>query len=203
MVLDGYSPVEVVAEAGTGTEALACVTRLRPDLVLADVSLPGLNGIELTRKVLDVAATSAVGWAPAMVLLTPSMDDAVLAALRAGVSGILLRECQADEFVRAIQVILDGGGFLAPQVVRHLVDHMSGAVSTSTGSEAAGALTRREREVLTLVADGLSNVEIGARLFVGEPTIKYHISQLLRKLNLRDRLQAAAFAYKNGLVEWR
>jgi DNA-binding NarL/FixJ family response regulator len=200
MVLSGYPGIDVVAESGTGTDALAAATRLRPDIVLADLALPGMDGVELTRQVL---ARADDAWRPSMVLMTPKMDDAVLAALRAGAAGILLKECEADDFVRAIEVILDGGGFLAPQVVRHLVNHMSGQAVTGVGSTAAGGLTQREREVLALVADGLSNVEIGKRLFVGEPTVKYHISQLLRKLNLRDRLQAAAFAYKNGLVEWR
>jgi DNA-binding NarL/FixJ family response regulator len=202
-VLGAYPSIDVVAESGTGTDALAAAVRLRPDVVLADLALPGMDGIELTRQVLTRAACTNGAWTPSMVLMTPRMDDAVLGALRAGAAGILVKECEADEFVRAIDVILNGGGFLAPQVVRHLVNHMSGATATSAGSTAAGALTDREREVLALLADGLSNVEIGARLFVGEPTVKYHISQLLRKLNLRDRLQAAAFAYKNGLVGWR
>jgi DNA-binding NarL/FixJ family response regulator len=201
LVLDGYPSVEVVGEAGDGAQALAAARRLSPDVVLADVALPGVDGIELTRQLLD--RMSAADRVPHVLLMAAQLDADVVAALRAGAAGILLKDCAADDFVRAIELVVDGGGFLAPRVVRHLVDQMSGVAGASCADKWSAALTRREREVLELVAAGLSNVEIGQKLFVGEPTVKYHVSQLLRKLNLRDRLQAAAFAYKNGIVEWR
>jgi DNA-binding NarL/FixJ family response regulator len=207
-VLAGYPSVELVGEVDHGERAVRYAARLAPDVVLADMALPGLDGVALTRHLIgDHRPVPGVlgprpGSPPAVLLIAPAMDDKVLQALRAGASGILLRTCDPDELVRAIQVVLDGGGFLAPQVARHVLDRISGRVVTGAGSAAVNTLTRREQEVLELLARGLSNVEIGERLFVGEPTVKYHVSQLLRKLELRDRLQAAAFAYQNGLVGW-
>ncbi|HEY0636148.1 MAG TPA: response regulator transcription factor [Pseudonocardiaceae bacterium] len=208
-VLNGYPTIRVVGEVADGADAMAAALRLRPEVVLADVGLPPDGGVELTRRLLERAShvrglpggTGTRGdWRPAVILMTPLMDGAIVDSLRAGVSAILVKDCPAEEFVRAIEVVVAGGGFLAPPVVRHLVDQLSGAAPAQPTGTGADQLTPREWEVLALVAEGLSNVEIGRRLFVGEPTVKYHVSQLLRKLALRDRLQLAAYAYRNGLV---
>jgi DNA-binding NarL/FixJ family response regulator len=200
--LVGCRTVEVIAEVGSGQEALSVAARLHPDVVLADMSLPDLDGVELARQVLGTLAPRAAGWNPSVVLMASQPSDVVLRALRAGATGIVSKDCLAEELIQAIAVILAGGGFLAPSIVRHLFNRMTEWSNPTVNTAAVNRLTRREREVLGLVADGLSNSEISERLYVGEPTVKYHISQVLRKLSLRDRLQAAVFAYKNGLVGW-
>ncbi|TDC85053.1 response regulator transcription factor [Micromonospora sp. KC606] len=207
-VLDRNPTIEVVGEAETGEEAARTAERLRPDVVLADAAISRVGGMTLARRLLGEGAASPerkgaapLAWRPAVVLMIDDLDDEALDALRAGASGILLRSCGADEVVNAIRATMAGEGFLAQRIVRPVIDRISGRDPGRVGA-AAATLTRREQEVLCLVAEGLSNGEIGQRLFVGEPTVKYHVSQLLRKLHLRDRLQAAAFAYRNGLVRW-
>jgi DNA-binding NarL/FixJ family response regulator len=199
-ILDRQAGVEVVGEAATGPQAVSLAERLRPELVLLDMQLPVANAIEVTRRIRELPRGTS--RAPAVLLLVAEPSDEALDGLRAGARGVLVRDCDAAELAYAIRVVLDGGGFLSPPVVRTLLDRLSGQAAAAPGSRALAALTPREREVLGLLADGMSNEEIGRRLFVGEPTVKYHVSHLLQKLNLRDRLQAAVFAYRHGLKGW-
>jgi DNA-binding NarL/FixJ family response regulator len=199
-VLRGAPGVAIVGEVDTGERAILAAKRVKPDVVLADLRLPGLDGVHLTRRLLAGTDPANPAATPAVLLMADEVDDMVLDALRAGASGILLRTCTVEDLVVAIKLTNSGDGFLAQPVIRYVIDHLSGRASTTTGRPAVQGLTAREREVLGLIATGMSNVEIGSKLFVGEPTVKYHVTHLLRKLGLRDRLQAAAFAYRNGLV---
>ncbi|WP_165953670.1 response regulator transcription factor [Streptomyces sp. 8K308] len=194
-LLSAVPSARVAGEAETCEQAVRLSHSLRPDIVVADMDLPGDGPVELTRQIVhqETANESAV------IILAPERDERIVETLQAGASGILLRSSAAEEFLHAVEVILQGHGYLAPPVVRHVLEHLDPRPSTSAGQSIYSHLTKREREVLLLLTEGLSNTEISGRLFVGEPTVKYHISQMLRKLGLRDRLQAVAFAYRNGL----
>ncbi|MFI6644559.1 LuxR C-terminal-related transcriptional regulator [Streptomyces sp. NPDC050504] len=199
-VLGGVPELDVVGVAGDGPRGLALVEALRPDVLLVDADLRGVSGVELTRRV-RAAGAAARERGPRAILMVREPDASVLEAARSGAAGIVLKDGGAPEFVRAIRFVLEGGGYLDPRVAGFLLTHLSG----SQGARSRGVaqvLTPREREVLALVAQGLSNVEIGAQLFIGEPTVKYHVSQMLRKLHLRNRLQAAAFAYRHGIADY-
>lgn len=206
--LASYHDLDLVGEVVTGERAIMAVDQLKPDVVIADVGLPGLGAADLTRHIVngvgsptDTPGTRDPHNKPPVLALVREIDDAALQAVRAGAAGVVLKTCDVDELVRAIRVVVDGGGFLEPSVARYVLNHMAGRVVSTAGIVALESLTKREQEVLELVADGLSNQEIALNLYVGEPTVKYHVSQMLRKLNLRDRLQAAAFAHRNGLTQ--
>ncbi|MFI6685153.1 LuxR C-terminal-related transcriptional regulator [Streptomyces sp. NPDC050485] len=205
-VLGALAGVDVAGVASDGPQGLALAEAVRPDVILADMDLPGMSGTELARRVCGPPATTTTGAPgtgefrfPRVILMTHDIDASVVRAARTGVAGILVKDREAPEFLRAIRIVMAGDGYLDARVAGYLLGHLSGRFSAGAGG-AADALTVREREVLGLVADGLSNLEIAAQLFIGEPTVKYHVSQLLRKLDLRDRLQAAAFAYRHGLA---
>ncbi len=199
MILEAEADMEVVGEAGDGGEAADLVQRLRPDVVLMDVRMPGVDGIEATRRI--VASGSA---ARVIVLTTYDADDYVFAALRAGASGFLLKDVRPVELVEAIRVVARGDALLAPTVTRRLLDRLVETLpETDPPPVDLGELTERELEVLRLVALGLSNAEIAARLVVTEATVKTHVSAVLRKLRLRDRVQAVVLAYDLRLVRPR
>ncbi|GAA5017329.1 response regulator [Kitasatospora paranensis] len=199
MILEAESDLVVVGEAGDGQQALEQVRALQPDVVLMDIRMPRMDGVEATRR---IAGPGRDGPAKVLVLTTFDLDEYVVEALRAGASGFLLKDVPAEELVQAIRVVADGAAMLAPSVTRRLLDMY--ATKLPSGDEAPpqalGALTERELEVLRLVARGLSNAEIAAELFVSETTVKTHVGHVLTKLQLRDRVQAAVYAYESGLV---
>ncbi|WP_042421523.1 response regulator [Streptacidiphilus anmyonensis] len=190
--------IEVVGQAVDGLDALEKAAELRPDVVLMDVRMPRLGGIEATRRITG-PADSAV---KVLVLTTFDLDEYVYEALRAGASGFLLKDASAAELAQAVRVVAAGEALLAPTVTKRLIaefTRLPGAPRTPL-KERVGDLTERETEVLSLIAHGLSNAEIAAKLVVAEQTVKTHVSRILVKLGLRDRTQAAVFAYETGLV---
>ena len=199
MILDARDDLEVVGEAQDGAEAVALTELHRPDVVLMDVRMPGVDGIEATARI--VASGSA---ARIIVLTTYDADEPVFAALRAGASGFLLKDVRPSELVDAIRIVAGGDALLAPSVTRRLLDRFA-AELPGEGSAVPDLrdLTERELEVLRLVALALSNAEIAARLVVTEATVKTHVSSMLRKLGLRDRVQAVVLAYDAGVVRPR
>ena len=193
MILDAEPDLVVVGEAADGDEAVLEAERVRPDVVLMDVRMPRLDGIEATRK---VAGTTRV-----LMLTTFDLDEYVFEAIRAGASGFLLKDTPAEELVRAIHVVATGEALLAPSVTRRLVEEFAKRPRPSERPAALAALTPRELEVLRLVARGLSNAEIASELYVGDATVKTHVSRILQKLALRDRVQAVVLAYESGLLQ--
>jgi DNA-binding NarL/FixJ family response regulator len=198
MILDSRDDLEVVGEARDGLEAVEEVARLRPDVVLMDIRMPNLDGLEATRRIVASGSPSRV-----VVLTTYDVDDWVLAALRAGASGFLLKDARPEELAEAVRVVARGDALLAPSVTRRLLDRFVAALPAQGRLPDLAGLTEREVEVLRLVALALSNAEIAARLVVTEATVKTHVSAVLRKLGLRDRVQAVVLAYDLGLVRPR
>ena len=188
----------VVGEASTGTEAVAEARRARPDVVLMDVRMPVMDGIEATRQ---ITGPDGTGGTRVLILTTFDLDEYVYSALRAGASGFLLKDATPDELLAAIRIVAAGQALLAPAATRHLVaDFVSRPAVGRPDAQLAGALTGREREVLALVAQGLSNAEIAGRLVVSPATAKTHVSRILAKLGLRDRAQLVIAAYESGLI---
>jgi DNA-binding NarL/FixJ family response regulator len=196
-LLDAEPDLEVVGEAANGEEAVAVVRRLRPDVTLMDIRMPVLDGLAATRTLVAEGVPTKV-----LVLTTFDLDEYVFEALRAGASGFLLKDAPAEELASAIRVVAAGDSLLAPGVTRRVIDaFVRRGPSTSRALDPAlGQLTPRELEVLGLLARGLSNSDIGQRLFVSEATTKTHVSNVLSKLGIRDRVQAVIFAYENGVV---
>ncbi len=193
------SGIEVVDEAGDGRQAVDVARRCRPDVVLMDIRMPVLDGIEATRQLAgpDVADPVRV-----LVLTTFDLDDHVYDALRAGASGFLLKDVGREELVAAVRVVAGGDALLAPSVTRRLLEEFARRPAAERPAPASlDALTPREREVLALVARGRSNAEIAAELYVGEATVKSHVAHVLMKLDLRDRIQAVILAYELGVVQ--
>ncbi|MGW2149539.1 response regulator [Nonomuraea bangladeshensis] len=195
--LSAQPDIQVVGEAADGREAIRRAAELAPDVVLMDVRMPVMNGLEATRELL-----SGGGRSPKVLILTTfDLDDYVYEALRAGASGFLLKDASAAQLAEAVRVVAAGDALLAPQVTRRLIHEFArlGAPRPAAGRRLA-ELTERETEVLTLVAQALSNQEIADKLFVAEQTVKTHVGRVLMKLGLRDRAQAIVWAYENGLV---
>jgi DNA-binding NarL/FixJ family response regulator len=197
MILDAREDLEVVGEAGDGAEAVELVARHEPDVVLMDVRMPSIDGIEATRRIVASGSPARI-----IILTTHDVDEYVFAALRAGASGFLLKDVRPAELVDAIRVVARGDALLAPTVTRRLLDRFAAAEPIPAPGH-LDELTEREIEVLRLVALALSNAEIAARLVLTEATVKTHVSAILRKLELRDRVQAVVFAYDVGLVRPR
>jgi DNA-binding NarL/FixJ family response regulator len=193
-VLEATGDMEVVAEAGDGLEAVAAAKATRPDVVLMDIRMPNLDGIEAIKQL----PTHRV-----LVLTTFGLDEYIVEALRAGASGFLTKDVPAEELVRAVRVIAAGDALLTPAITRQLLDRVARRLPApvSQGPELLAELTEREREVLELRARGMSNAEIANALIVGEATVKTHVSNVLMKLGLRDRVQAVVLAYEIGLVQ--
>ena len=199
MILDARADMEVVGEAVDGGEAVDLVERLNPDVVLMDVRMPGVDGIEATGRIVASGSSARI-----IILTTHDLDEYVFAALRAGASGFLLKDVRPVELVEGIRVIARGDALLAASVTRRLLDRVAHTLPDRSAAVAdVDELTGREAEVLRLVALALSNAEIAKRLVLTEATVKTHVSSILRKLDLRDRIQAVVFAYDIGLVRPR
>lgn len=200
-ILESEPGIEVVGEARDGAEAVAQTAALRPDVVCMDVQMPGMDGLEATRRI--VAARDASHRSPVgvLVLTTFDRDDYLFAALDAGASGFLLKNASPEKLVEAVQVVAGGDALLAPDVTRRVIARATVAREGSPVVDARLAdLTERETEVLRLLARGLSNAEIARELWLGEATVKTHVSKVLLKLSLRDRVHAVVFAYENGVA---
>ncbi|MER7273925.1 response regulator transcription factor [Dactylosporangium sp. NPDC000244] len=196
MVLDYQPDITVVGEAGDGAEALRLLRGTDADVVVMDLRMPVLDGVAATRRICAAGPTPRV-----LVLTTFDTDEEAFAALQAGASGFLLKSVPPDELLSAIRVVAGGEAVVAPRVTRRLLDRFAGRLGPQNSDPAAAPdLTDREQEVLLLVAQGLSNAEVGGRLHVAEATVKTHVGRILAKLGLRDRVQAVVFAYESGLV---
>ncbi len=196
MILEASPDVEVVGEAENGMEADELAERLRPDLVLMDIQMPVLDGLDATRRIVERAhSTTRV-----VILTTFERDEYVFEALRSGASGFLLKNAPPEELVHAVRVVARGDALLSPSVTRRMIEQFSRRRAPAGSAKELQRLTDREREVLRHLASGKSNAELADELYVGEGTVKTHVSSVLSKLGLRDRVQAVVFAYESGLV---
>jgi DNA-binding NarL/FixJ family response regulator len=200
MLLEEQPDISVVGEAADGAEAVRLTRQLRPDVVLMDVRMPGTDGIEATQRIVAETPESRV-----LVLTTYDLDEYAFTALRYGASGFLLKDARPADLADAIRAVADGDAIIAPGVTRRLLDNFASLLPDLRGNEppcvpALDLLTDRERQVLIHVAEGMSNSEIAAALFISEATVKSHLGRVLAKLSLRDRVQAVIFAYQAGLV---
>ena len=196
-ILGARPEIEVVGEAENGAEAVSLAERRRPDVILMDIRMPVLDGVQATRRLVQDGSPARI-----LVLTTFDLDEYVHAAIRAGASGFLLKDVTPAKLVEAIRIVAGGDALLAPSVTRRLLERFADTLPVGDRSrDALAHLTARETEVLRLLAAGLSNAEIAAELVVTEATVKTHISSLLRKLGLRDRVQAVILAYETGLVK--
>lgn len=202
MLINSQPDLTVVAEAGNGREALAALERVETDVVLMDVRMPGMDGIEATTRILD----GDVADGPKVVVLTTfDLDEYALSAIQAGASGFLLKDAPPEELLEAIRTVYRGDAVIAPSTTRRLLDHVAPLLRTagapgSRHAAAVASLTPREHEVFTLIAQGLSNPEIAAKLYLSEATVKTHVGHILAKLEARDRVQAVVIAYETGIV---
>ncbi|MET4642295.1 response regulator [Streptomyces sp. NPDC058232] len=198
VLLDAEPGIEVVGQAVDGLDAVSKVAELAPDVVLMDVRMPVLGGIEATRRITSPYDAQV----KVLILTTFDLDEYVYEALRAGASGFLLKDASVEELAHAVRVVAAGDALLAPNVTKRLIAEFSRMTAAPRAPlrDRVGDLTERETEVLSLIAQGLSNAEIAGRLVVAEQTAKTHVSRILAKLGLRDRTQAAVFAYETGLV---
>lgn len=192
-ILECESDIEVVGEAEDGAQAIERCGLLRPDVVLMDIRMPRVDGLQATR---DLAGSTRV-----IILTTFDVNEYVYEALRCGASGFLLKDTQADQLLTAIRVVAQGDALLSPSITRRLIEQFARRPLPSSRPDALAQLTERELEVLQLVARGLSNAEIARELIVGDATVKTHVSRVLNKLGLRDRVQAVVIAYESGLVQ--
>jgi len=197
MILNAEDGIDVVGEAADGGDAVDLTKRLLPHVVLMDVRMPGMNGIEATRRIVRSGVESRV-----LILTTFDLDEYVYEALRAGASGFLLKDVTAAQLVEGVRVVAAGEAMLAPTVTRRLLERFAGDLPGGDDEPppSLSSLTERELEILKLLSSGLSNAELGATLYLSEPTIKTHLSSIFRKLGVRDRVQAVIAAYDAGLV---
>ena len=197
MVLNAETDIEVVGEAGDGDQAVVGVRRLRPDVVLMDIRMPRLDGIQATRRLLEEG-----GAAPRVLMLTTfDLDEYVYESLQAGASGFLLKNAPAEQLVDAIRIVAAGDALLAPSVTRRVIEEFVRHSRARKPSPELEDLTSRERELLALLAHGHTNAEIATQLVISRGTTKTHVARVLQKLDLRDRVQAVIFAYEHGLVD--
>ncbi|MEV5954770.1 response regulator transcription factor [Streptomyces sp. NPDC051987] len=199
VLLDSMPETEVVGEAANGAEAVRRTAELRPDVVLMDVRMPGMDGIEATRRIAEAGGRSRV-----LVLTTFDVDEYVHAALRAGASGFLLKDARPDELLAGIRAVAGGDAVIAPALTRRILDEYARHVPDGRGGQAEdprlASLTEREREILVAIGKGWTNGEIAARFVVSESTVKTHVGRVLAKIGARDRVQAVIFAYDHGIA---
>jgi DNA-binding NarL/FixJ family response regulator len=196
-LLDSEPDIEVVGEAGTGAEAVAVVTRLKPDVVLMDIRMPDGDGLWATER---IAADPSLDSTHIVIVTTFELDEYVGQAIRAGASGFLVKDTEPVELIRAVRVVAGGEALLSPGVTKRLLERIAGTLAEPLQAEQLSVLTEREREVLGLVGLGLTNDEIGQRLFLSPLTAKTHVSRIMSKLLARDRVQLVVVAYETGLV---
>jgi DNA-binding NarL/FixJ family response regulator len=194
MILEERADLELVGEAGDGVEVIELARTLDPDVILMDVRMPNLDGVEATRRLVDAGTRARI-----LVLTTFDLDEYVYAAIRAGASGFLLKDVEPTELVDAIRVVAAGNSLFGPEATERLVARF--AQPRPENTEALDGLTEREREILRMLATGLSNAELAQQLYLSETTVKTHVSSVLRKLGVRDRVQAVIAAYDAGLVQ--
>jgi DNA-binding NarL/FixJ family response regulator len=197
MILEAEDDIDVVGEASDGEEAVAVTRQLQPDVVLVDIQMPKVDGLEATRRIAQDASTDS----RILILTTFERDDYVFEALRAGASGFMLKNAAPEDLVRAVRVVATGDALLDPAITRRVIEDYAQRAAPRKDHARLARLTEREREVLRLLATGKSNAELAAHLYLGEGTVKTHVSHVLGKLGLRDRVQAVVFAYETGLVE--
>jgi DNA-binding NarL/FixJ family response regulator len=197
MILAAHTGIEIVGEAATGNEAVDITTATIPDVVLMDIRMPGIDGIEATRRILADGRTRDVH---VVILTTFDLDEYVYDALRAGASGFLLKDVPPEQLATAVRTVAAGDALLAPSITRRLIEEFT-APRRHQPAPQLERLSAREREVFELIARGLSNHEIAEHLFLGESTVKTHVTRILTKLDLRDRVQAVVFAYESGTIE--
>ena len=202
MIVDSDTDLDIVGEASNGAQALAMVDRLNPDVILMDIQMPEMDGIEATRRVSEKSPDDE--GPRVLVLTTFEQDEYVFQALRAGASGFLLKRTPADELIAGIKVVAQGDSLLSPSVTRRLISEFARSSISPAGADTSGkleTLTEREMEVLQLVSRGLSNQEIADELVLSEGTVKTHVKRILAKLEVRDRTQAVIFAYNAGIIQ--
>ena len=197
MILEAENDIRVVGEAEDGAKAVASAHKLKPDVVLMDIQMPLLNGLEATRQIIQTAGNTC----RILILTTFERDDYVFEALRAGASGFILKNAPPEDLIAAVRVVAEGNALLAPSVTRRIIHEFAQRTPRNDLKEKLSSLTEREIEVLRLISKGKTNAEIAADLFVGETTVKTHISNLFAKLDLRDRVQAVVYAYESGLIQ--
>ena len=197
MILEVENDIRVVGEAEDGAKAIVLVHKLKPDVVLMDIQMPLMNGLDATRQIIQTPGNIS----RVLILTTFERDDYVFEALRAGASGFILKNAPPEDLIEAVRVIADGNGLLAPSVTRRIINEFAQRTPRKDLKEKLNSLTEREIEVMRLIAKGKTNSEIAADLFVGETTVKTHISNLFTKLDLRDRVQAVVYAYESGLIQ--
>jgi DNA-binding NarL/FixJ family response regulator len=195
LLLADEPDIEVVAEAGNGREAVTYAARVRPDVILMDIRMPELDGLEATRRILATDTTARV-----LILTTFDLDDYVFEALRSGASGFVLKDDPPEQLLAAVRTIAAGEALLSPAVTRRVIRHFT-RLNTHQPPPGVSMLTTRELQVFELITRGLSNAEIGRELFISDTTVKTHVTRLLQKLDLRDRVQAIVLAYQTGLFD--
>jgi DNA-binding NarL/FixJ family response regulator len=197
MILEAENDIRVVGEAEDGAKAVAATHKLKPDVVLMDIQMPVVNGLEAARQIIQTPGNTT----RVLILTTFERDDYVFEALRAGASGFILKNAPPEDLIEAVRVIAEGNALLAPSVTRRIIHEFAQRTPRKDLKDKLNTLTEREVEVLRLIARGKTNSEIAVELFVGETTVKTHISNLFTKLDFRDRVQAVVYAYESGLIQ--
>ena len=197
LILEAENDIRVVGEAEDGAKAVISAHKLKPDIVLMDIQMPLMNGLESTRQITQTPGNTC----RILILTTFERDDYVFEALRAGASGFILKNAPPEDLIEAVRVVADGNALLAPSVTRRIINEFAQRTPRHDLKARLGSLTEREIEVMRLIAKGKTNSEIAVDLFVGETTVKTHISNLFAKLDLRDRVQAVVYAYESGLIQ--
>ena len=198
MILEMQDDMEVVGEAADGAETVAAVKKLKPDIVLMDIQMPGMDGLEATRRIVEMHEEVP---ARVLILTTFERDDYIFEALRTGACGFLLKNATPEDLVAGIRVVAEGNALLAPSVTRRVIAKFAQKPKPRDYAELLNRLTTREVDILKSVARGRTNAEIAQELFIGEATVRTHVSNLLSKLELRDRVQIVAFAYESGVIQ--